>query len=319
MLILPQLVEIKWAGNSREHYESKGYPFTKVRESFVVNVLHLHHGSGCYVEVLCDYCEKIYKTTYGNYRSSKENKYNIKDCCKKCVPLKQKETNLIKYGVESTNQLESVRQKIRMKNLTNYKDVELLFSERGYDIIGEFVDSNTPIDYICRIHKNEGAKRITFAHLKSGQGCHSCARDRIRGENHYNWNGGITNLNIYLRDRMRSWTLDSLGHGDFVCDITKEKRNLVVHHLHNFSNIVIETLENLKLRIFPKVTDYSKEDLECIVNECTRLHYFYGFGIVLTEKIHREFHKIYGKKNNTTEQYYEFKNNYMNKIGLDVE
>ena len=37
-LILPQKVKIKWTGNTRKHYESKGYIYTKNLDEFDVNV-----------------------------------------------------------------------------------------------------------------------------------------------------------------------------------------------------------------------------------------------------------------------------------------
>ena len=42
------------------------------------------------------------------------------------------------------------------------------------------------------------------------------------------------------------------------------------------------------------------------------LHFKYGLGIPLSRKLHKLFHKIYGVKNNTEEQFKEFVENYNN-------
>lgn len=48
--------------------------------------------------------------------------------------------------------------------------------------------------------------------------------------------------------------------------------------------------------------------------KCLKLHYKYGLGVCLTEELHKEFHNIYGKRNNTLEQYMEFKKNKIKEI-----
>jgi hypothetical protein len=314
-MIYEQYIEINWSNRNKTYYVNKGYVFTKVGDKFLINVFDLTPKNANKVEVICDYCLEPYYSSYDNYLKSKENIFNKKDCCKKCSPIKIKEINILRYGVESTNKLENVINKKRKKMVHDEDFIKSEFENRGYLMTGDYVNANTPIEYICPIHINEGTKKITYGHLKSGKGCKSCAKDRIRGENHYNWNGGITELNMFLRDRMRQWVFDSLKNSGFKCDITQSNKNLEVHHLHNFKDIVAETLDNLCLKVLPKVTNYAKEELERIIVECLRLHYEYGFGVVLSAEIHREFHNKYGKLNNTKEQYFEFKRMKLVEIG----
>lgn len=44
-LVLPQKVKIKWSGNTRKHYESKGYTYTHNGDAFDVKVQDLTKGS----------------------------------------------------------------------------------------------------------------------------------------------------------------------------------------------------------------------------------------------------------------------------------
>ena len=40
---------------------------------------------------------------------------------------------------------------------------------------------------------------------------------------------------------------------------------------------------------------------------CLELHYQYGLGVSLLESVHKEFHDLYGRGDNTPEQFEEFK------------
>jgi hypothetical protein len=68
-------------------------------------------------------------------------------------------------------------------------------------------------------------------------------------------------------------------NADYTCDITKEKGvELNAHHLESW---------------------HSNEELRYDINNL----------ICISKEMHDEFHRIYGRKNNTKQQYEEFKNN----------
>ena len=68
-----------------------------------------------------------------------------------------------------------------------------------------------------------------------------------------------------------------------------------------------------------QISEYSKEELNNITNLCVELHYKYELGVCLTEEEHKLFHSIYGRENNTIEQYKEFKQQYKQLISTTIE
>jgi hypothetical protein len=177
----------------------------------------------------------------------------------------------------------------------------------------DYINAKQKLPYLCPHHLYEGIK---FANhndvLHAKFVCKSCYLENNQGENHWNWHGGISSLSEYLRVRLNDWKFESLKVYDFKCAITGiHSRDLEIHHLYNFSGIVNETLEILNLPI-KKVKDYTIEELSNIEKTFNEIHRKYGLGIPLHKDIHKLFHKIYGNKNNTPEQFEEFKRNYIN-------
>ena len=113
MLKENQYVQVKWNSSNKKHLISQGYIFTKMYDTITIKAEDLSNGSKVKVICLCDYCgQEIIKPYY----------YHITrgDCCSQCRYLKVKENNLKKYGVESTSQLQSVKDKTKQTNLSKY-------------------------------------------------------------------------------------------------------------------------------------------------------------------------------------------------------
>ena len=144
--------------------------------------------------------------------------------------------------------------------------------------------------------------------------CRKCNFDNRKGEKNSNWNGGITEINDYLRKIIDSWKTDSFKLFDYKCSITKDKKDCIIHHLYSFSNIVKEIHELNNIDVKKCICDYTEQELDVLKDECLKLHYKYGLGVCLTKEIHKEFHKMYGYGNNTPEQFYEF---YKTKTGIN--
>lgn len=120
MLIIPQIIKVKWSPNNKKHFMSKGYKFTKMKDEFFINVEDLSLSSNVKIDVQCDYCKNIYQISYNNYNRVIARSYTKKYACSKCYSIKIKETNLKKYNVENINQLIETREKSKQTNLKKY-------------------------------------------------------------------------------------------------------------------------------------------------------------------------------------------------------
>lgn len=313
MLILPQFVTLTWNGTTKKYYEPKGYKYTKKGEGFLINVLDLSESSNAKVKIICDYCNVLFEKVYNDYNKWKKRNIIKKDCCKQCVGIKNKESVKKKYGVGSAFDLPHVKAK-RDEYIDSKKippqQVQKEFQDKGYTMIGEYVDNQTPIEYICSKH---GMKTITRASLYMGKGCKECGYESISGENHYCWKGGTKALREHLHNNViKVWKVDSAKIHNYKCVITGDVYS-DIHHLYNFQNILSETLESLHLEFKGEIGSYTTEELNRIEELCLELHYKYGFGVSLRKDVHNLFHHVYGRKDNTPEQFDEFKQRYLNK------
>ncbi|HEY5588144.1 MAG TPA: hypothetical protein VIK86_04210 [Candidatus Paceibacterota bacterium] len=159
---------------------------------------------------------------------------------------------------------------------------------------------------MCRCKIDNHIWGITWSNLQK-YGCPVCYVKRESGENSYLWKGGITPLSHRLRGKIQQWRVDSFIKYNSKCDITKNNKECQIHHFHNFSDILIETLETLFLPIYQDISKYKETELKSIEELCLKLHYKYGLGVCLCKEEHKLFHIAYGIKNNTKEQYIEFK------------
>lgn len=133
MLLENQIISVKWASKTKNYYIARGYVFTKYGDSFDVHIKDLPCGSDYVIAYKCDYCNKIKYKKYQAYNTQLKKSICKKDCCpnKDCMHQKTIEQNLIKYGVESTTYLQSVKDKIKATNLQRY-GVENVFESQEF-------------------------------------------------------------------------------------------------------------------------------------------------------------------------------------------
>lgn len=162
------------------------------------------------------------------------------------------------------------REKIREKNLGKK------LSEITKEKIRQFnLDKELSKEHKIKIGL---ANAVSLKGKKLSETTRKKMREAKKGDKCYLWKGGITSENEKIRHSIefRLWREKVFKRDNWTCQKYKtEGGKLHPHHIKNFAE-------------FPE------------------LRFVAGNGITLSEKAHKEFHKIYGKKNNNEKQLMEF-------------
>lgn len=126
---------------------------------------------------------------------------------------------------------------------------------------------------------------ISWNNFSRGNGCGQCAKENKCGKNNYNWNFNKT-MEDRILDRSfleyKIWRKQVFERDHYICQICNKTFTILnAHHLDGYHWCVEKRL-----------------DLDN--------------GITLCNTCHGLFHKIYGRTNNTKDQFLIFKNNQIN-------
>lgn len=201
----------------------------------------------------------------------------------------------------------------RVKYNTEY--IKEMIESEGCQYISHEKDSfDTEVTIICTCGRKGEVHLPSF---RLGSKCRICGRESISekmsGENHHNWKGGISYLSNYLRQFLSDWKKESFKFCDYKCAISQEKSNgkFEVHHLYSVNLIINDINTKLELEIKPKIQDYTEKELNSLsdlfIKENNKI-----LGVVLSPAIHKLYHLVYGYGDNTPEQFEEFKQRYSN-------
>lgn len=163
-------------------------------------------------------------------------------------------------------------------------------------------DSLLKIEFTC-FHTEE----ISFGNFysrKSGL-CVECEMERRKGETSYGWKGGVTPLTDYIRKNLKDWNNYCSKYYNYRCVVTNLPMDHI-HHLQSFNLILSETLTELNFKSKGSVKDYSQEELSLVLEKFIEVQSRYPIGVPLISDVHNLFHKLYGRGNNTPDQFYEF-------------
>lgn len=333
MGLVTEKLKIKWSTTSRQHYIDLGYNFTKIGDLFEVDVKDLSDGSCNLVQVGCDYCENIVDMQWRQYLNLRGETYCCPDCLKHRKKTRDENGNLIFVEIPYRNRdwlyneyitkdrnakdiakecginLRTLREWISMLDIPN-KDskTECLTKEVLYDLyrvqhkssaeIGEMygVDSGAILYWLRKydipaFSTSEAVNIYLYEKggIEKARETQSTMENRIksscrqRGIAIEDFEGFATTEQHMARNNTyyKEWVRNVFQRDNYTCQCCgKRGGNLNAHHLYNFAEY-----EDLR---------YDVENGITFCEECHLLGY------------PNSFHTIYGEKNNTPEQVYEF-------------
>lgn len=281
LILLSKTVELKWNSRIKKHYVDLGYIYTKMNDTFLVNVDDLTKGSSAEVNIKCDYCGRIYKKYWHRYLRENTDRVVHKDCCSECKKHKIVETTMVKYGVNSVFQLEEIQKRIRETN------VELYGAENPFqsDIIKQRIKETNYRKYGVTIPlKSEVIKsKLRNTCLERyGVPYYTILCPPGKGELNLRWKGGV----VYHRVERATyeyidWRKQVFNRDHYACQCCGDKNEhghhvkICAHHIKNWKD--------------------HPDDRYDVEN-----------GITFCESCHNKFHSKYGKKNNNKQQLDEF-------------
>lgn len=170
----------------------------------------------------------------------------------------------------------------KIVNRRSHEDFMKEFKESGnhkIEIIGNYISCSHKIKVKCKDCGKVWEMNPTK--ILAGQGCSDCWYKFNTKENHHKWNPNKTNDERLIErkyDEYYDFIDKVLKRDNYTCQITEQVgHKLNVHHLNGYN--------------------WDKENRTNIDN-----------GITLSEEIHKEFHTLYGRGNNTKEQFIDFVN-----------
>lgn len=240
-----------------------------------------------------------------------ENSYkNIKTKMKYICPNHPDQVQEIKYltikGGGGCNACGYER--MGKKRRLSFEEVKNRFEKLGLVLLEtHYVNSETPMKYKCPKHPNI-IQTTKSRHIKQGIGCPICSNEKFgerkSGSNTHFWKGGVSELNGFLRDRLKGWKKRILNQHDNTCFLTGTKENLQVHHINPFHVIRDEVLNELGYELHEKISDYSNDQLKNVRAKFLQRHRK-EIGYPLAKEIHKEFHSRYGYET-TIKEFEEF-------------
>jgi len=170
-------------------------------------------------------------------------------------------------------------EKTSSKQRHTYEYIKDFFEKKGCTLLSEtYINSNQKLDYICYCGEKASMRFVNF---QRGYGCKNCKRLKFLGEKNHNYNPNLTDedrLEIgRYEERYKGFRKSVYRRDGYKCVVcgSGKSNTLVAHHLDSYTN-------------FPeKRTDVNN-------------------AVTLCQSCHKDFHGMYGYKNNTKEQFEEY-------------
>lgn len=273
------------------------FSFEKIKESFLDNGLVVKEGQEkiykntmSIVEATC--IEHPEETVFVSYNKVNRRKYP----CSKCKKERHPET--LKLTFTEVNE--------RFQNIG-------LILEEGQNYRG----CDKPLKFRCVSHPDKVQMKSYRDVRHRTYPCDYCYDEIRRGDTSPNWKGGRSEVQKFVRWNLREWKKDVLAKDNGKCVITGDlaDKTFPVHHLLSAKTIFEDVVKEVNFEIKESISKHTEEELEILSNIFSQKHSVH-LGVVLRPDIHKLFHRIYGYKNNTPQQFEEFKEIF-NHISVD--
>ena len=119
---------------------------------------------------------------------------------------------------------------------------------------------------------------------------------------------GYYNLQKLFRGQIYDWKENSQKACNYKCVLTGSK-DYQIHHLYSFNKIFDQTMKRADkegIKISDSIEDYTKEELDELINIFSEIHDTYPLGVCIRKDLHTLFHQKYGQGGNTPEQWERF-------------
>lgn len=244
-------------------------------------------------------CELL-STQYINYDTPLLFKCNCcgKDFERKFSQVKEKhfacfECLKSRQGGKNKLNIQKVREFIQEYDIEN--NCELLSTN--------YINQSEPLLFKCNCCGKEFERTFQTLKAKKTFKCFRCAHHLPMDSTSDKYLAIVS----YFRGKTYSWKKEFLKNHN-KCDLTGVTEDLHVHHLISFSTILEQASINAEVPLDyrPSELEQYGYSLEKITNEFLKLHNS-APAVLLTKDYHNLFHKLYGYKDNTPAQYFEFK------------
>lgn len=118
----------------------------------------------------------------------------------------------------------------------------------------------------------------------------------------------FSNFKEVFRKCIGSWKEKSMERCNYKCVVSGRDFDHI-HHLYSFATICQEALSEMNVDLTQPFTVY-QDKMEKIIEGFIAVHNSYPLGVCLSKEIHNEFHKRYGNRNNTPQQWENFIESY---------
>ena len=223
----------------------------------------------------------------------KNNYTKIKIMCKIHNEIFYTNPRHLIRGRKSCPKCKGENKKDRM-TWTNEYFLQML-ADKNIDVIPleEYAGSYTKILFLCSCGRKW---KTTPNRVLKGCHCVACQHENMKGDKNPSWNPNISQedreigIRRFLLPNYKNFIKSCFVRDNWTCQITgtPSHGDVVVHHINGY-NWDVKNRTNI------------------------------NNGITLNENIHKEFHKIYGKGDNTKEQFIDFVQNLykQNRISLE--